>query len=607
MLSSVLKQLFQKMPGRGHSDSSWLERATALHRDGCLDEAAAVCRARLTVNPADVQALEALAAALLAQGRSSEGLACLRQALEHAPENAELHATLGLVYSATGQIDAALESYRRATTLQPGLGDAWIRLAGLLKTTARYDEAEDCCRHAMAAIGATSTLRHALAEVLFEQGRVAESINELRAALALDANAPEIHSDLLRALNYVGGLEPAAVFGEHRAWGLRHAAALEDPEPHQNTRTPDRRLRIGYVSPYFRKHAVTFFLESVIEHYDRTAFEVVLYADVARPDEYSERLKGYGAAWCSTVGLSNEALARKIRSDGVDILVDLSGHTPSNRLLAFARRPAPVQVTWNGYPNTTGVPAIGYRITDSYCDPPGLTDSLHTEHLSRLPGIYMSWRPPADAPAVNPLPVLSSGRVTFGSFNSCFKITTSMIELWSRVLHAVPDSRLVLFTITGERATQRLRDAFALHGVRPERVEVRGRVSHEAFLAAHGEIDIAFDTFPYHGTTTTCFSLWMGVPVVTLAGAVHVSRVGVSLLNVVRLPQLVATSSAQYVQIASDLASNLDALAHLRAELRGLVRNSPLVDGRACAKNLEKAFTAMWRTWCSARSPGVGD
>ncbi|MGZ5176933.1 MAG: O-linked N-acetylglucosamine transferase, SPINDLY family protein, partial [Burkholderiales bacterium] len=602
-----LKHLFQKAPQPRHSDSSWLERATALHREGRPDEAAAVCRARLAIQPADMQALQALAAALLAQGLSSEGLACLHQALAHAPQSAELHAMLGFVYSATGQIDAALESYRRATTIQPANEDAWIRLARLLKTTARYDESEDCCRHAMATIGASGTLRHALAEALFEQGRVAESIDQLRAALAVDASAAGMHSDLLRALNYVGGLEPAAVFDEHRAWGLRQTAALAEPEAHQNTRTPDRRIRIGYVSPYFRKHAVTFFLESVIEHHDRTAFDVVLYADVARPDEYSERLKSYGATWRSTVGLSDEALARMIRSDRVDILVDLSGHTPSNRLLAFARRPAPVQVTWNGYPNTTGVPAIGYRITDSYCDPPGLTDSLHTERLSRLPGIYMSWRPPTDAPAVNALPALSSGRVTFGSFNSCFKITPSMIEVWSRVLHAVSDSRLVLFTVTGERATQRLRGAFALHGVPPERVEVRARISHEEFLAAHRDIDIALDTFPYHGTTTTCFSLWMGVPVVTLAGAVHVSRVGVTLLNAVGLPELVATSSAHYVQIASDLASDANALAHLRAELRGLILNSPLVDGRACARNLENAFKSMWRTWCSARSPGMDD
>ncbi|HEV7393172.1 MAG TPA: tetratricopeptide repeat protein, partial [Burkholderiales bacterium] len=263
MLSSVLKQLFQKAPQAPHSHSSWLEHATALHRDGRPNEAAAVCRARLAIEPADVQALQALAAALLAQGLSSEGLAYLRQALAHAPKSAELHATLGFVYSATGQIDAALESYRRVTTLQPANEDAWIRLVRLLKTTARYDESEDCCRRAMATIGASGTLRHALAEVLFEQGRVAESIDQLRAALAVDTSSAGMHSDFLRALNYVGGLEPAAVFDEHRTWGLRHAAALEEPEPHQNTRTPDRRLRIGYVSPYFRKHAVTFFLESV--------------------------------------------------------------------------------------------------------------------------------------------------------------------------------------------------------------------------------------------------------------------------------------------------------------------------------------------------------
>ena len=299
-------------------------------------------------------------------------------------------------------------------SLRADLGDAWIRLAGLLKTTERYDEAEDCCREALAALGASSALGHVLAGVLFEQGRVEEAIDELRAALALDPGAAAIHSDLLRALNYADGRKPSTVFEEHRAWAERHARPLEEKtQPHLNVRDESRRLRVGYVSPYFRKHAVTFFLESVIEHHDRASFDVLLYADVARPDEYSERLKAHGARWRSTVGKTDEALAHMTRSDGVDILVDLSGHTPANRLLAFARRPAPVQVTWNGYPNTTGMTAIDYRITDACCDPPGQTEGLHTERLVRLPGVYMSWRPPGDAPDPDPLPALRTGTRDF--------------------------------------------------------------------------------------------------------------------------------------------------------------------------------------------------
>ena len=604
MLASVLKQLLRREP-RNARDSAWLERATALHLSGQYAEAAAVCRLRLEVDAADIEALQALAAALLAQGLSAEGISHLRDAVNRAPGKAELHANLARVYSASGQIDNAIESYRRAVSLRADLQDCWVSLIFLLKATERYDEAEDCCRESLATTGCPSQLRHALAGVLFEQGRVEEAIHELRASLTLDPDAAAVHSDLLRALNYVEGQDPAAVFTEHRLWGQRHARPLEEAaKPLENDRNAMRRLRVGYVSPYFRKHAVTFFLESVIEHHDRAAFDVLLYADVARPDEYSERLKGHGAVWRNTVGKSDETLAQMVRDDRVDILVDLSGHTPSNRLLAFARRAAPVQVTWNGYPNTTGMTAMDYRITDAYCDPPGSTEDLHSERLVRLPGIYMSWRPPSSAPEPGPLPALTSRRVTFGSFNSCFKITPATVRLWSRALIALPEARLMLLTVTGDRAQDRIRDAFTACGIAPERIDIRPRVSHESFLALHREVDIALDTFPYHGTTTTCFSLWMGVPVVALAGPTHVSRVGLSLLSSVGLEDLCGSDEAEYVAAAARLANNLDQLAALRAGMRQRLLSSSLTDGKACAEALERAYRDMWSTWSSTVAIG---
>ena len=333
----------------------------------------------------------------------------------------------------------------------------------------------------------------------------------------------------------------------------------------------------------------------------RAAIDVTLYADVARPDDYSARLQSYGAHWRDTVGRSDEALAALVREDGIDILVDLSGHTPGHRLLAFARKPAPVQVTWNGYPNTTGMAAIDHRITDALCDPPGATEHLHRETLVRLPAIYMAWQPPADAPAVAPLPAQTRHAVTFGSFNSCYKITPALIALWSRLLARAPASRLMLLTIDGAVATTRIRDLFAANGVDAARLDIRPRVTHEEFLALHGEVDVALDAFPYHGTTTTCFSLWMGVPVVTRAGAVHAARVGASLLTNVGLPELVAHSDDEYVDIAARLAGDLPQLAALRAGLRERMTHSPLTDGRACARNLEHALRQMWMAWCAQR------
>ena len=573
----------------------------SLQQAGRYDEAANLCEARLASAPEDIDALQALAAARLAQGRTNEGLTHLTKAAAVSPRDGQLLATLARVHAATGDIEQAIESYGKALVLRPDLGDAADELAGLLKALERYDEAEDRCRAAIAASGDSARRRHALAGVLFEQGRVDQAIAALEASLALEPDAPAVHSDLLRALNYTDEFEPQAIYEAHAAWGERHARALGDAAPrHANDPDPQRRLRVGYVSPYFRKHAVTFFFESVVEHHDRDAFELVLYADVARPDEYSERLRAHGAAWRPIVGTSDPALAQRIRDDRIDILVDLSGHTPGHRLLAFARRPAPVQVTWNGYPNTTGMREIHYRVTDAYCDPPGATESLHTEELVRLPAIYMSWRPPADAPDPGPLPMLARGHVTFASFNACYKATPSIACLWARILREVPRSRLILFAVPRGRAEDRLRNLFAAEGVEQGRIEMRSRTSHEAFLEAHREVDIALDAFPYHGTTTTCFSLWMGVPVIALTGPTHVSRVGLTLLSNMGLGGLAAQTADEYVVTATALARQPGELARLRSGLRARMLSSLLTDGAACARALEHAYRGMWTGWCKS-------
>lgn len=607
MLGSVIKRLLgrgaRSEPAPRAPSGGWLAEAVQLQQRGQHQDAAAICRSVLEREPYNVEALQLLAAALCAQGASREGAAHLRRATELAPDSAEPHANLAAVLTAIGDVNGAIDSYRCAVRLRADLPDAWNNLAVLLKAFRRYDEAEACCRSGLRSSIRHAALRHTLANVLFEQGRVDEAIAEVRAALALNPDVPAAHSDLVRMLNYAGTQDPAAVYREHRAWAERHARPLEEAAPpHRNDPDPARRLRVGFVSPYFRKHAVTFFLEPVIEHHDRTNLEAILYADVAQPDEYSERLRAYGAAWRRTVGVSDEQLAGMVRRDAVDILVDLSGQTPNHRLLAFARRPAPVQVTWNGYPNTTGMAGMDYRITDSYCDPPGTTEHLHSEKLVRLPRIYMTWRPPHQAPGVGPLPALESGRMTFGSFNSCYKITPMLVALWSRILVRVPGSRLMLLAVNGDIAERRVRDLFADHGVDSQRLDFVPRLTYEEYLAAYQRADIALDAFPYHGTATTCDSLWMGLPVVVLAGASHVSRVGVSMLSNVGLPHLIAQSGDEYVEIATRLAADLRELAGLRAGLRGTMLQSPVTDGRSGARALENAFREMWADWCQRQT-----
>jgi FkbM family methyltransferase len=620
VLASVLRRLLRRGAGRSPAGSpagatplrseaaAWLEKALQLQREGRYDELIAQCQSTLQREPRSVEALQLIAVALCAAGRAREGIIHLTRVTELTPDAAEAHSTLATVLAASGDAEAAIASYRKAVALKPDLGDAWAGLAAMLKVLGRYDEAEDCCRSGLKTNPRHAGLHHVLSCALFEQGRVEEAVSAVRTCLAIAPEMHAAHSDLVRMLNYSDAAEPDAIFAEHRAWGERHANALtRAAAPHDNKPVPDRRLRVGFVSPYFRKHAMTFFFESVVAHHDRERMKIFLFADVAQPDEYSERLKAHGATWRPTVGLSDDQLAQAVREDSIDILVDLSGHTPYNRLLAFARRPSPVQVTWNGYPNTTGMAAIDYRITDAYCDPPGKTEALHTEQLVRLPGIYMTWQPPADAPEPGPPPAASSGRFTFGSFNSCFKITPNIVALWARTLHAVPGSRLMLLTITSHAAGNRVRGLFSEHGIGPDRLQIVPRVSHEAFLEAHQGVDVALDSYPYHGTTTTAFSLWMGLPVVVLAGPTHVSRVGVSLLNNLGMPELVAQSREEYVQIATKLAADLHALAALRSTLRHKMLESPITDGARGARRLESAFRQMWSNWSATKvSHAVG-
>ena len=602
MLGSLLKRLLgaraSAPPDAAKVNSRWIAETLRLQQQGSHPDVVARCQAALADEPDHVEVLSLLAAALLTQGQAQEGIRHMRRAIALAP-SARDHARFGDVLAATGDFTGAIASYRAAVAMQPDFADGWSTLAALLKVMSRYDEAEECCHAGLRIDTRHAALKHTLAAVMFEQARVEEAIATIRESLALQPGDPIAHRALLRMLSYSDTQDAAEIFREHQAWAARHARALEDAVlPHHNDCDPARRLRVGFVSPYLHKHAVTFFLESVIEHHDRAQLEIFLYADVARPDDYSERLKTHGAHWRGTVDLDHAQLAQLVRDDGIDILVDLSGQTANNRLLAFARKPAPIQVNWLGFPSTTGLPSMDYRITDAYCDPPGMTEHLNSEQLVRLPGIYMAWRPPDGTPAVAPLPALANGYITFGTFHSAFKITPTIATLWARILQRVPNSRLRVMAVSGVAAERHLRKLFADCGVPAQQLDILPRLAFDEYLASFQHVDIALDTFPYHGATTTCFSLWMGLPVVVLEGTTHASRADVSMLSNVGLPQIVAKSGDEYVEVAARLALDLPQLAELRANLRGMMARSPNADGRACARNLEGAFRDMWVTWC---------
>lgn len=497
-----------------------------------------------------------------------------------------------------GDIDAAIAAWREALLADPGLREVRQKLAATLRSLSRLDEAEECCLAGLAADPGDAPLRHTLGRVRFAQGRVDDAIADIRAVLALDP-AAAAHSDLISMLNYTEAVSPPEILAECVRWAERFARPLEaQTAPLANDPSPERRLRVGYVSPGFREHPVTFFLWPALAHRDRGRFEVILYSDVTHEDQYTGQLRALADGWRKVVDMDDDQLARTVRGDAIDILVDLSGHTLRNRLLAFARRPAPVQVNWLGFPCTTGMTAMDYRITDPWCDPPGLTEALNSETLVRLPHVYMAWRPPLRSPDVSPLPALTAGHVTFGFFHGCYKITPRMIGLWARILHRVPGSRLMVLAVDGKAAAARLTAGFARHGIPGERLELVPRLEIDAFMATFARVDIALDPFPYHGATTTCFCLWMGLPVVALAGTTHASRADLSLLTNVGLPQLATDDPDRYVDIACGLAGNLDALAGLRSRLRAMMLASPVTDGEACARALEDAYRGMWREWC---------
>jgi predicted O-linked N-acetylglucosamine transferase (SPINDLY family) len=364
---------------------------------------------------------------------------------------------------------------------------------------------------------------------------------------------------------------------------------------------PDRRLRIGYVSRDFRLHSVAYFIEPVIAHHDRAGYGIYCYYLAADHDDTTQRLSQSADVWREAHGASVDEIAARIYADEIDILVDLGGHTKLNRLGVFSRKPAPVQATWLGYPDTTGLASIDYRITDTVADPPGLTDEIHTERLLRLEPPFVCYQPPHESPAVDLRE--TAGDVVFGSFNMLIKLNGPLIDMWAQILKAVPDSRLLIKSglLEHDEAVWRVHERFEKAGIARSRVELRALTQHRMdHLAAYGEVDVALDTFPYNGATTTCEALWMGVPVVTLAGESHMSRVGASLLTAVGLSNLISASTAEYVQTAVALGRDPALRRALRAGMRDRLAASALLDHAGFTRKLEGALRRAWRAWCES-------
>ena len=544
--------------------------------------------------------------ALMALGRLEEARLSFEQALYLQPDLAEAHNNLGLALLNQGRVVDAGLSFERAITLRPELADAQNNLGLAYSAQGEPDRALACFEDAVRIdpdhFGALTNLANAFKD----QGRVAEAIASYRQALAARPDDAPVHSNLILAMLYRPGADPAEILVEARRYAHQHAEPLSGAIVERRlSRSPAaRRLRIGYISADFREHPVVYFLEPIIVAHDHDRFEIFCYADVAQPDAFTRRLQGHADCWRSLVGLSDSQATERIRQDDIKILVDLAGHTGGNRLRAFARKPAPLQVSYLGYLGTTGLSAIDYYITDAQADPPGLSETQYQESLIRLPECAFCYAP-GPAPEVRPdPPARQSGLVTFGCLNNPAKVSDEVLAVWALALAAVPGSRLLLRNGAGRTAEKRIRESLTFYGLAPDRLRFAGPTATRfAYLELYDAVDIAFDPFPYNGVTTTCDALWMGVPVISLAGRMNASRQGARFLCTVGLDELLAETLEDYVRIATELAGDLVRLANLRSGLRDRMSRSPLMDAQRLARNLEAAYIGIWENWLAARDP----
>ena len=549
--------------------------------------------------------------AALARGDAAAALGHFRAAVEAWGDNLEALANQGLCHAMLLQNKESeqclTEALRRAPE-GPLAAPVHMNLGNLALAGQRFTAA---CRHYEAALEFEARngppnpdLLNNLGIAEHRRGFADRAVSRYREALVLRPAHQDAASNLLFALQHSPSAAPADIFAAFRAWAATFEAPLAPlRKPHANNRDPGRPLRIGYISGDFFKHAVSNFIEPVLRNHDGAAFTAVCYATRAQDDEQTAALRALAGEWRAVATLDDEALATRVREDGIDILVDLSSHTVGHRLLTFARKPAPVQITWLGYPTTTGLDSMDYRISDAVSDPPEVAQALHSERLLYLPRTQWCYRPDPIAPPVGKLPALATGRVTFGSFNNPAKVNDGVLKLWAKVLAALPEARINVVSVGDPESRRRMADTLVENGAAPQQVTVTTTLKLAEFWRIRDDIDIVLDAHPYNGTTTTFEALWSGLPVITLAGRYGASRSATSILTALGMPELIAADEAGYVNAAVKLASDLPRLAELRSSLRQRMADAGLCDGARFTRELEALYREAWRNWCASSAP----
>jgi protein O-GlcNAc transferase len=567
----------------------------ALHKLGQLQQAAISYRRALELRPNWVQLHINLGTILQSQGKLDEAISAYLQAIIIEPRDATAHRNLSRVMRQTNRLDEAIHHCRQAISIDPNRADDFNTLGSALHAKSQLDEAAAAYQQALAIEPRLIDAINNLADIHKETGQVQLAIEQYQRALEIDPRQADVDSNRLYTMHFDSAYDSHALLREHKLWDARHAEPLRKLiKPHLNDRAPGRRLKIGYVSPDFRGHVVGWNMLPLLSHHDHKQFEIIGYSSVAAPDAVTARLQSQCDGWRNIYALNDEQAADLIRSDRIDILVDLSLHMAHNRLLVFARKPAAVQATYLGYCSTTGLAAMDYRLSDPLLDPPGGDESCYAERTVRLPS-YWCYQPSESAPEIGPAPFHANGFVTFGCLNNFSKVSSEAMKLWAQVLAASPRSRLLIHcpqSAHRKHALQRLESA----GIDTSRVEMIGMQAWADYIRTYHRIDIALDPFPYGGGITTCDALWMGVPIVTLRGRTAVGRGGSSILANIGLSELTAGEETEYVSIAAQAPRWID----LRPTLRQRMRASPLMDAKRFAGDVEAAFRGMWQSWTAS-------
>jgi predicted O-linked N-acetylglucosamine transferase (SPINDLY family) len=577
----------------------------ALRRIGKPGEAAAAFRRAMELQAGYVDAMMGYSNALLDLRRRDEAIAVLREAAALDPDSGAIRNNLGLALAGQDDIDGAIAEYETGIRIQPELAELHSNLGEALRMKGRFDDAMAACRQAIALRPDFADGHCNLSQLLGAVGRVERSIAACRRASELRPHSSSLASNLLFNLQFSREYGWEAILEAHKDWGRRFGEPLRETiRPHENERSASRRLRIGYVSPYFCLHVLALMESPLFGSHDRDQVEVFCYSGAERPDAVTEEIKAKADVWRAVARMKDEELAELVRKDRIDIVVDLAMHMGGSRLLMMARKPAPVQVTWLAYPGTTGLGTMDYRLTDPYLDPPGQHDERYTERSIRLRDTFWCYDPHGmgdrTLPDVNSLPAERNGHITFGSLNHLRKMNGQVAALWSRVMHRTPGSRLLMLAPEGE-ARRSVLDMLREEGIEPDRVDFVARQERAAYMGVFGRIDICLDTVPYNGHTTSLDSMWMGVPVVTRIGPTLVGRAGFSQLSNLGLTELAAESDDRFVEIATGLAGDVLRLRELRRTLRPRMESSPLMDSGRFARSMESAFRRMWEDWLEGR------